>query len=176
MSLLKIACMGNPVLRKKAAAVSTKDLASADTQRLIDNLVGTMREYDGVGLAAPQVHASKQVIVFEGAAEGKERCPLTVLVNPVIIPASKEIVEDWEGCLSIPEMRGRVPRFTEVRVRALDRKGKEIAFTARGFVARVIQHETDHLQGILYPDRMRSLETLSFLDEYTRFWAKGGKA
>jgi peptide deformylase len=174
MSLLKIARMGNPVLRKKAAPVSTKELASADTQRLIDDLIETMREYDGVGLAAPQVHASKQILVYEVSAEGKERIPLTILVNPQIVPDSQEGVEDWEGCLSIPDLRGRVPRYAAVRVRALDRKGKTIEFAARGFHARVIQHETDHLMGVLFVDRMRSLASLTFLDEYGRYWAKGG--
>jgi peptide deformylase len=176
MSLLKVARMGHPILRKKAAALTAKELASADIQDLIDDLVETMREYDGVGLAAPQVHASKQIVVYEVSAEGKDRVPLTLLVNPQILPESTEQAEDWEGCLSIPGLRGRVPRYASIRVRALDRKGKALEFAARGFHARVIQHETDHLLGILYPDRMRGLESLSFLDEYTKYGSTGAKA
>ena len=175
MAILKVARLGNPVLRKVAEPVPPEGISAPAIQHLIDDLIETMLEYDGAGLAAPQVHVSKQIVVYEVNAEGKERAPLTVLVNPQVVPDATDVVEDWEGCLSLPDLRGRVPRYAAVRVKALDRKGRTIEYAARGFHARVIQHETDHLLGLLYVDRMRSLETLSFLDEHGRFWAKGGK-
>jgi peptide deformylase len=174
MSILKVARLGNPVLRKKAAPVAPREIGTPEFQQLIDDLIATMREYDGVGLAAPQVHVSRQVVVFEVADATRGKIPLTVLINPQVAAVSRELEEDWEGCLSVPDLRGRVPRHREVEVRGLDRKGKEIVIPARQFAARVIQHETDHLQGILFVDRMRTLASLTFLDEYGRYWAKGG--
>jgi peptide deformylase len=103
---------------------------------------------------------------------GEEPTEPIAIVNPEITPVSTEMVEDWEGCLSIPDIRGKVPRHVEIRVRALDREGERIELRARGFSARVIQHETDHLDGVLFFDRMRGFETLTFLDEYSRYWVK----
>jgi peptide deformylase len=143
-------------------------------QKFIDDMIETMKEYDGVGLAADQVHESKQLAVLEVANNprypNKPDVPLTVLVNPKVTPLSDVLEEDWEGCLSIPDLRGKVPRYTSVRVQAWDRNGQELDYVATGFHARVIQHEFDHLNGKLYVDRMCDLTTLSFLQEFARYW------
>jgi peptide deformylase len=174
MSILKVARMGHPVLRAKARALEKGDIRSAAIQRLIDDMIDTMIEYHGVGLAAPQVHEPVRLFVAALDAPddgGKEPEPV-VIINPEIVPVGSDTVEDWEGCLSIPEIRGRVPRAREIRVRAFDRKGDRVELRAHDFPARVIQHETDHLDGVLFLDRMRSFETLAFLDEYSRYWTK----
>jgi len=126
-------------------------------------MVETMKEYDGVGLAADQVHTSKQIAVLEVADNPrypeKPKVPLTVLVNPKITPLTEEMEDDWEGCLSIPDLRGKVSRYKNIRVQALDRSGRELDFIANDFHARVIQHEWDHLNGKVYLDRMRDLSS-----------------
>ena len=174
MSILKVARLGHPVLRKVAKSLSRDELRSAANQRLIDDMIETMKEYDGVGLAADQVHQSTQIAVLEVADNPrypkKPAVPLTVLVNPRITPLTDEMEEDWEGCLSIPDVRGRVPRFKSIQVEAWDRKGVALRFVASGFHARVIQHEWDHLNGKVYLDRMSNLTTLSFLTEFARYW------
>jgi peptide deformylase len=176
MSILKIARMGHPVLRAKARALDKAEIKNAATQRLIDDMIDTMVEYHGVGLAAPQVHESVRIFVaaLDSAEDGEEAEPV-VLINPEIAVVGGDVVEDWEGCLSIPDIRGRVPRAREIRVRAYDRKGDRIELRAHDFPARVIQHETDHLDGVLFFDRMRSFETLTYLDEYSRYWTKDGR-
>jgi peptide deformylase len=166
--------MGHPVLRAKARALDKAEIKSAVVQKLIDDMMDTMAEYHGVGLAAPQIHEGLRLFVAaldddeNGGADGE---PLAV-INPEITVVGSDVVEDWEGCLSIPDVRGRVPRAREIKVRAYDRKGARIELRAHDFPARVIQHETDHLDGVLFFDRMRSFETLTFLDEYSRYWAK----
>jgi peptide deformylase len=176
MAILKVARLGHPVLRKIAASVSRREIQTPSFQKFIDDMVETMKEYDGVGLAADQVHESKQIAVLEVADNrrypGKPNVPLTVLINPTIAPLTEEMEEDWEGCLSIPEMRGRVPRYKSIRVQALDRNGKDLEFSADDFHARVIQHEWDHLNGKVYLDRMSDLSTLTFLNEFARYWIK----
>ena len=176
MSILKVARLGHPVLRQVTSPLSQADLQSAALQQLIDDMVETMKEYDGVGLAADQVHQSKQLAVLEVADNprypSKPNVPLTVLVNFAIMPLSEEIEEDWEGCLSIPELRGKVPRYTRIRVTGWDRHGRELDFVAEHFHARVIQHELDHLHGKVYLDRMRDLSTLTFLQEFSRYWLR----
>ena len=178
MSILKVARMGHPVLRARAKPLDPADIKSPGVQQLIDDMFETMREYQGIGLAAPQVHESLRLFVA-GFAPGPDdddeddedgNVPLMAIINPEITPIGDELVEDWEGCLSIPEIRGRVPRAREIEVKAYDRKGRKISMTARGFTARVIQHETDHLDGVLFFDRMESLETLTFLEEFGRYW------
>jgi peptide deformylase len=173
MAILKVARLGHPVLRQVAENISLRELQSQAMQQLIDNMVETMKEYDGVGLAADQVHVSKQVAVLEVADNprypSKPQVPLTVLVNPRITPLSEELEEDWEGCLSIPDLRGQVPRYKHIRVEAWDRHGAEVAFTADDFHARVIQHEFDHLNGHVYLDRMRDMKSLAFLQEFARY-------
>jgi peptide deformylase len=176
MSILKVTRLGHPVLRKVTETVSQSELESPALQKFIDDMIETMKEYDGVGLAADQVHESKQIAVLEVADNPrypeKPQVPLTVLVNPTITPLSEEVEEDWEGCLSIPDLRGMVPRYKSVRVQALDRQGKEIDFVANEFHARVIQHEFDHLNGKVYLDRMRDFSTLTFLQEFARYWMR----
>jgi peptide deformylase len=179
MSILKVALMGHPVLRTKAQPVAPEEVASARIQRLIDDMIATMDEYSGIGLAAPQVHESLRIFVA-GIRIGDEPVerdepgdpPVVVVINPEISPVGRAVVEGWEGCLSIPDIRGRVPRAESVRVRALDRTGTRREFTAHGLSARVIQHETDHLDGILFFDRMQSFVSLSFMEEYRRYWAR----
>src|SRR5207237_712555 len=170
--------MGHPVLRARAREIERAELKMQALQKLIDDMIETMVEYHGVGLAAPQVHESLRLFVArmepELEEEHEEAAPAepVVIVNPEITIVGTDTVEDWEGCLSIPEIRGRVPRAREIRVRALDRHGERLDLRAHDFPARVIQHETDHLDGILFFDRMRSFETLAFLDEYSRYWTK----
>ena len=194
MSILKIARMGHPVLRAKARPLHPSEIRTPKIQQLVDDMFQTMKEYQGVGLAAPQVHESVRLFVagFPPARDDRddrderdernerdddrdeddgEDVPLMALINPEIEPATREVVEDWEGCLSIPDIRGRVPRASQIVVRAYDRFGKKIEMQASGFTARVIQHETDHLDGVLFFDRMKSFQSLTFLDEFGRYWS-----
>jgi peptide deformylase len=173
LSILKIAQLGNPVLRRVADPVPKNELGSERIQRLIDDMIETMREQRGVGLAAPQVHVSRQIAVLEASEQAgypaEREFPLTVIVNPVVVERSEEKVYDWEGCLSIEGVRGRVPRHARVTIEALDRAGKPLKLELADFPAIIAQHETDHLQGILFIDRMADLRTLSFNREYARF-------
>lgn len=169
MSILKVSNLGHPVLRMESQRVTPKTLATPAIQKLIDDMMDTMVEYYGVGLAAPQVHESLAIAVIESHGSRGD-IPMTVLVNPDVTVLDEELIDDWEGCLSIPEFRGRVPRWSKLRVDALDRTGKKIQITAEGFFARVIQHEFDHLMGKVYLDRMRDLKTLTHFDEFQRFW------
>lgn len=179
MAILKVARLGHPVLRQIARPVPVDAIRSADVQRLIDDMIETMREYDGAGLAAPQVHALLQIAVIEVAANPRypdaPEVPLTVLVNPVVTPLTDEVEEGWEGCLSVPDMRGRVPRRTAVRLESYDRDARRVDLVAKDFFARVIQHETDHLDGVLFFDRMRSFQSLTFLEEYSRYHARSAE-
>ncbi|MCX6549877.1 MAG: peptide deformylase [Acidobacteria bacterium] len=184
MSILKVSRMGHPVLRKKVKPVPPADITSGPIQRLIDDMMHTMLEYNGVGLAAPQVHEELRLFVAhvvgerdedepEGANEDAPRKPqLMAVINPEITPVGRHVEEDWEGCLSIPDLRGLVPRHRDIKVKAYDRTGKPVDISASGFMARVIQHETDHLNGVLFLDRMKSLESLSFIEEYARYHAE----
>jgi peptide deformylase len=174
MAILKVARLGHPVLRQQGRPVPVDQIRSPQIQRLIDDMVETMREYDGAGLAAPQVHTSLRVAVIEVLANPRypdaPRIPLTVLVNPVVTPLTEAMEDGWEGCLSVPDMRGMVPRFTAVRLEYVDRDGQRVETVAKDFFARVVQHETDHLDGIVYVDRMRDLSTLSHIAEWQRHW------
>lgn len=172
MSILKVARMGHPVLRTKGRAIDKAELKSPALQQFIDDLVDTMYEYSGVGLAAPQVHESIRVFVAMLAADGDGEGDATIFVNPEILIVGDQTVEGWEGCLSIPDVRGRVPRAQHIKVSALDRTGKRFELDLSEFPARVVQHENDHLDGVLFFDRMRSLETLTYLEEYSRYHAK----
>ena len=171
MSILKVSRLGNPVLREQSKLVTPETLATPAIQTRIDDMIETMYEYLGVGLAAPQVHESLMLAVIESRGPRGD-IPLTVLVNPTITVLDDSLVEDWEGCLSIPELRGRVPRYNRLRVDALDRHGKRLEIVAEGFFGRVIQHEFDHLMGHVYIDRMRDFATLTHLAEFQRFWLK----
>jgi len=173
MAIRKVARLGTPVLRAVAQPVSPEEISQYQIQALIDDLIETMREYDGAGLAAPQIYDSLQVVVFEVAENPRYpeavAIPLTVLINPDVTPTTAQTEEDWEGCLSLPDLRGRVARPTAVLVKALDRDGQPLEFAAEGFHARVIQHECDHLAGIVYPDRMHSMDSLTYVREFERY-------
>jgi peptide deformylase len=174
MAILKVARLGHPVLRQQAQALSVDEIRGRETQQLIDDMIETMREYDGAGLAANQVHVLKRISVIEVRANPRypdaPDIPLMVVVNPVVTPLTEEMEEGWEGCLSVPDMRGMVPRHTAVRLDYLDRDGQAQSVDAKDFFARVIQHETDHLSGIVYLDRMLDLSTLSHMAEWQRYW------
>lgn len=174
MAILKVARLGHPVLREVARPVPVDEIGGPAVQRLIDDMVETMREYDGAGLAANQVHVPRQIAVIEVAANPRypdaPEIPLTVLINPVVTPLTDESEDGWEGCLSVPDMRGVVPRYTAVRLQCHDREGRAVDLVAKDFFARVIQHETDHLNGIVYVDRMRDLRTLSHIAEWNKHW------
>lgn len=173
MAILKVARLGHPALRKVSAPVSPGEVSAPALQQFIDDLIETMREYDGVGLAAPQVHESKRIVVFEVERNPRypdaPSIPLTVLINPEISGVEKEMDEDWEGCLSVPDLRGRVPRHRAIRVKALDRRGTALDFVAKDFHARVVQHECDHLNGKVFLDRMRDFSSLMYLSEFYRY-------
>jgi len=180
MAFLKIARLGHPVLRMKANPLSKEELARDGTQRLIDDMVQTMREARGVGLAATQVHELKRLFVMEVKTANprypeREELELTIVANPEIKTHSEETEEDWEGCLSIPDMRGVVPRYASLVLSGLDRKGNPLEIEASGFHARVIQHELDHLDGVVFLDRMSDLSTLTHLQEFEDFWLEGGE-
>jgi peptide deformylase len=180
MAILKIARMGHPVLAKRAEAVT--DASAPQIRALVGNMIETMRDANGAGLAAPQVHIPLRVVVFQAPDDRTEAdlpeeerfdhtAPLTVLINPEIEILDAETESGWEGCLSVPGLRGLVERPRHIRYRGLDLDGQEIAREARGFHARVVQHEVDHLDGILYPRRMKDLRNLIFESE-ARHWAR----
>ncbi len=177
MAILKIARMGHPVLKRTADAV--EDPTAPEIHRLITDMVDTMADAPGIGLAAPQVHVPKRLVIFhipksrasdeeDDDAEEEEEVPMTVLINPEIEALDEERVTGIEGCLSLPNMVGRVPRFRHIRYKALAPDGSVIEREASGYHARVVQHECDHLDGILYPQRMEDLSTLGYSDEMNR--------
>src|SRR5262245_48835586 len=174
VAILKVARLGHPVLRRVAEPIPRAEISRPETQRLIDDMIETMHEYVGVGLAGPQVHVPRQIAVLECESHPRHpdmpSIPLMVIVNPVLTPISDETVTDWEGCLSIPDFRGVTPRYTAVRLEAYGRKGERIELVAKDFFARVLQHEADHLNGKVYLDRMGDLTTLSHLQEWSRYW------
>ena len=171
MAILPIVRLGHPALRAPAEPVDAERLASPETQQLLDSMVDTMRDAEGVGLAAPQVGAPWQIFVYEVAdEENAERAiPLHVVINPMVEPLGGEMVFDWEGCLSIPDLRGLVPRHPQVRVRGLDRNGRKVDYNAAGLEARIVQHEFDHLNGVVFLERMRDLHSLAFYDEWQSY-------
>lgn len=167
MAILKIARMGHPVLREKADPVA--DPTAPEVRHLVADMIETMNDAGGTGLAAPQVHVPTRVVVYFVSAsrleEGEDEVPLTALVNPVLTPVGKGKVYGWEGCLSVPGLTGLVPRFKSVRLQAITPRGDVIDKTVGGFHARVLQHEIDHLDGTLYPQRMDDLSLLLFQEE-----------
>jgi peptide deformylase len=172
MSILKIAHMGHPVLRARARKVEPAEIKSPEFQKLVDDMIETMREYDGIGLAAPQVHEGIRLALI-GIEDGRgpdRSIRVLPVVNPEIAPVGKDQEEDWEGCLSLPKLRGRVVRPSRIQVKALDRRGNKMELDLEGYPARVAQHEIDHLDGVLFIDRMKSLETLTFIEEYSKYW------
>ena len=173
MSRREIVEIGHPVLRERARGVSAEELQSEPVQRLIDDMIETMRAADGAGLAANQVGETVRVAVVEVRAENprypyKPPVPLTVIVNPVIEPLDDEVVQINEGCLSVPGLRGEVPRHVSIRLRYLDREGIEHEEVRRGLTAGTFQHELDHLDGVLFVDRTDP-RTLTTWAEFERF-------
>ncbi len=168
MAILSIAKIGNPILRQVAQPVDPSVIGSRKFQEFLDDMFDTMVHFEGIGLAAPQVATSEQVVVME--CDGEDRIPKTVLINPKIIFYGPTQTEMWEGCLSIDNMRGKVTRPSMVRVQALDRKGAVQDFEATGLYAVCIQHEMDHLLGKLFVDRMTDLSTLTQLEEFDAYW------
>ena len=164
--------MGHPVLRERTRPLDKSDIRSAVVQKLIDDMIDTMHEYHGVGLAGPQVHEGLRMFVALLDDEPDSKSPAVVVINPEIIPNTPATEEGWEGCLSIPDIRGMVPRYTDITLKAIDRDGRSVDLKLKNFAARVAQHESDHLDGVLFFDRMKSMQSLTFLDEYSRFWAK----
>jgi peptide deformylase len=180
MAILKIARMGHPVLARRAEPVANP--AVLEIRRLVADMVETMIDADGAGLAAPQVHVPLRIMVFQAPDERSDpalaeaerfdhAAPLTILINPEIEVVGPEIEGGWEGCLSVPGLRGFVERPAHISYRGFDAEGRAIARTASGFHARVVQHEYDHLDGVLYPQRMRDLTKLIFESE-ARHWAR----
>ncbi len=166
--MLKIAKLGNPILRKVAAPVDPKSIKSFELQQLIDDMFEVMYDEPGIGLAAPQVSRSIQLVVMGCKDEGG--FPETVLINPSIVYYGPEQVENWEGCLSVDGLRGKVTRPSVVRVKGLDRRGKSLDFEATGLFAVCIQHELDHLIGKVFLDRMKDMSTLTQLHEFKQYW------
>lgn len=187
MSILKIARMGHPVLAREAEALG--DPTSAEVKRLVADMLETLEDIGGLGLAAPQVHVPKRVVIFhvpaeravvedEGAEDLEEVAPveLTVLINPEIEPLTEETALGWEGCLSVPGLRGLVPRYRRIRYAGFTPDGRRLEREASDFHARVVQHECDHLDGILYPQRMTDMRWLIFESELRHFAAAAEEA
>jgi peptide deformylase len=169
MSILKVARIGHPVIRTAAKPVPKEAFRDPLFQKLVDDMRETMYEYEGVGLAGPQVHESWRLAVLEvPASDDRTRAevPFMVLVNPVVTPLGDEREAGWEGCLSVPDLRGVVPRLRKLRLDALDRDGRPYSLEAADFFARVIQHECDHLDGNVYLDRMSDMRSLTFIKEF----------
>ena len=164
MAILKIARMGHPVLNRAAAPIP--DPTAPEVLRLVGDMMETLEDISGAGLAAPQVHESVRLVIFQvPPGRGHDPVPLTVLCNPVIEPVGEAIEWGWEGCLSVPGLRGLVPRYAAIRYHGQGLDGAYIDRTVNGFHARVVQHECDHLDGILYPQRMPDLKHLVFETE-----------
>jgi peptide deformylase len=174
MAILKIARMGHPVLAGVAAPV--RDPTAPEIKRLVDDMIETMEDSNGAGLAAPQVHVPLRVVVFQAPAGRSEAAlaqaeafdhtaPLTVLINPVVEIVDPALEGGWEGCLSVPGLRGWVERPRHIRYIGYDLRGRRILRVAKGFHARVVQHECDHIDGVLYPQRMKDLSKLVFESE-----------
>jgi len=170
MAILKIARMGHPVLRRKAAPVA--DPRAPEIRNLVNDMLETLADVGGIGLAAPQVHVPLRVVIFEvpagrakreGEADGS--VPMTVLINPAIETLADDTTLGWEACLSVPGLTGAVPRWTHIRYSGFGLDGAAIEREAKGFHARVVQHECDHLDGVLYPQRMTDLSLLAFAEE-----------
>ncbi|MGH7033489.1 MAG: peptide deformylase [Stellaceae bacterium] len=173
MAILKIARMGHPVLRRKAEPVA--DPAAPEIRALIADMVETLADIGGAGLAAPQVHVPLRVVIFQVPEQrltgqpGDRPQELMALINPVIEPVGGTMELGWEGCLSVPGLKGAVPRFAQIRYRGVGPDSAPIDRTVEGFHARVVQHECDHLDGILYPQRMSDLRLLMFVEEGARY-------
>ncbi|HKB79315.1 MAG TPA: peptide deformylase [Thermoanaerobaculia bacterium] len=167
MAILKVARLGHPVLRQKSADIEPKDIRAGKFRDLVEDMHETMHEYEGVGLAGPQVHLPLRIFVFEveekvAKRRGIPKLSAGVMFNASYEPIGKETITDWEGCLSVPFLGGEVPRYKRLKVRGLDGDGKPAEFDIEGFPARIFQHEIDHTLGHVYLDRMPDLTTLGY--------------
>lgn len=177
MAIRKIARMGHPVLRKTAKAVEPSELGKAPLQQLIDDMLDTLADSRGAGLAAPQVHEDLRLFVaMLLSSDGRRELEVVTFVNPEITVVGKETSEDWEGCLSIPDIRALVPRARRIRIKGLDREGRRMEFDLRDYAARVMQHEYDHLDGVLFLDRVRRPDSLTYLEELERYHRRAEEA
>ncbi len=176
MAILNVAKLGNPILRKRAQRVTLEEALAPEFQNFLEDMVDTMRELDGVGLAGPQVFQSKRVLVIESEANPRysdtPNLSLIVMLNPKITSASSETIDGWEGCLSLENLRGVVSRSAKISVNGFNRFMEPMTIDAEGFLSVVFQHEIDHLNGALFIDRMKDFSTLSHLAEYDQYWAK----
>jgi len=167
MAIREVLRMGHPVLREKAKPV--EQFGTPELRALLDDMKETMAAKNGAGLAAPQIGVGRRVVIFGVDKNPRypdaEEVPFTVLVNPKLVMLTREVEEDWEGCLSVPGMRGVVPRYTRLRYSGFDVEGNPVERVADGFHARVVQHECDHLDGILYPQRMTDMSKFGFNEE-----------
>ena len=171
MAILKIAKLGHPVLLKKTNEIS--NLNDVDLKKIIYDMSETMIDANGIGLAAPQVHLSHRFFIFRNPnIEEDEKIKISVLINPKIENISDETEDDWEGCLSIPGMSGLVRRSKKIKYSAIDLKGEKVSGEVEGLHARVIQHEFDHLNGILYTSRLADKRAFGYSDEIEKFWKK----
>lgn len=177
MAIRKIAVLGNPILRQVARPLFLEELRSEPVQTLIDDLIETMRDAEGAGLAAPQIYQPLRICAIEVGNNPrypyKPKIPLTILVNPQITPLTEETFDNYEGCLSVPNLRGRVPRCPWVRVEAWDRHGAPLVFEARGISAGTYQHEVDHLDATVFVDRVRDTRSLCTWQEWDRHQREG---
>ena len=166
MAVREVLRMGHPVLRERAKPVED---FGPELKALVQDMIETMAAKEGAGLAAPQIGVPQRVVIFGVEKNARypdaEEVPFTVLVNPKLVMLTREVEEDWEGCLSVPGMRGVVPRYTKLRYTGFDGEGNPIDRVAEGFHARVVQHECDHLDGILYPMRMTDMSRFGFIEE-----------
>ena len=169
MSILKISKLGHPILLQKCKQV--KDITSIDTRKMLNNMTETMLDAKGIGLAAPQVHINKQIMIFRVPEDEKEKeINITALINPKLTKINDKTDNQWEGCLSIPGMLGLVKRYTRIRYEGYDMQGKIIKKDVGGLHARVVQHEYDHLLGILYINRLAHKNAYGFIDEIEEYW------
>ena len=173
MAIRKIAQIGHPVLRQRAREITREELLAPPMQRFIDDLVETMRDANGAGLAAIQVYEPIRIAAVEVTDNPrypyKPRIPLTILVNPVLTPVGDDQFDNYEGCLSVPNLRGLVPRYTHLHVRAWDRHGNDIDEDVHGLKAGTYQHEVDHLDGTIFVDRVKDPRTLTTWTEFERY-------
>ena len=169
MAILKVARMGHPVLRQQCEPIDPQKITGPEVQRLIRDMFETMVEYNGVGLAAPQVHQPVRLVLAGGEADEEGRPTFRILINPEITVLDEARLGMYEGCLSIPGMRGWVERPRKVKVKAYDEQGRQSETVLEGFPAVVIQHECDHLDGVLYVDRIADLKRFAYEEEAERF-------
>ena len=167
MSILKVARLGHPVLREKAADVEVKDIKAGKFKPLIEDMIETMHEYEGVGLAGPQVHLPLRVFVFEvqervAKRRGVKQVNVGAIFNATYEPIGTDTITDWEGCLSVPFLGGETPRYKRVRLRGIDHDGEPVELEVDDFTARIFQHEIDHTNGNVYLDKMPDLTTLAY--------------